>query len=43
MVAQLASAGVEVGEIVSYGFGRFTRLHDPEGNAIELWEDKTPA
>jgi len=20
------------------GFGRFARIHDPEGNAIELWE-----
>lgn len=43
MIAQLKAADVEVGEVVSYGFGRFTRLHDPEGNAIELWEDKTPA
>ena len=20
------------------GIGRFARIHDPEGNAIELWE-----
>ena len=23
--------------------GRFARIHDPEGNAIELWEPPTPA
>jgi glyoxylase I family protein len=39
MVAQLRAAGIEVKEPESYpGVGRFTRLHDPEGNPIELWQ-----
>jgi predicted enzyme related to lactoylglutathione lyase len=39
MVAQLQAAGiaVEVDE-QHYPNGRFARLHDPEGNPIELWE-----
>ncbi len=39
IVAQLRSAGVEVKvDPESYPYGRFARLHDPEGNPIELWE-----
>jgi glyoxylase I family protein len=39
MVAQLRAAGIEVKEPESYpNIGRFTRLHDPEGNPIELWQ-----
>jgi len=39
MVAQLRSAGIEVKDPESYAsIGRFTRLHDPEGNPIELWQ-----
>ncbi|MCY4459750.1 MAG: VOC family protein [Albidovulum sp.] len=39
MVAQLTSAGIEVSdESEMAGIGRFARIHDPEGNAIELWE-----
>ena len=39
MVAQLRSAGIEVKDPESYpGVGSFTRLHDPEGNPIELWQ-----
>ena len=39
MVTQLRAAGIEVKTPESYpGIGRFTRLHDPEGNPIELWE-----
>ena len=39
MVSQLRSAGIEVKEPESYpNIGRFTRLHDPEGNPIELWQ-----
>jgi predicted enzyme related to lactoylglutathione lyase len=39
MVAQLRKAGIEVKDPESYaGIGRFTRLHDPEGNPIELWQ-----
>jgi glyoxylase I family protein len=40
MAAQLRAAGIEVGEIESYPNGDFTRLHDPEGNPIELWQPK---
>jgi glyoxylase I family protein len=40
MVAQLQAAGIEVKvDPQSYpGVGRFARLHDPEGNPIELWQ-----
>jgi predicted enzyme related to lactoylglutathione lyase len=39
MVAQLRSAGIEVKDPESYPkIGRFARLHDPEGNPIELWQ-----
>jgi glyoxylase I family protein len=39
MVAQLRKADVEVKvDPTSYPYGRFARLHDPEGNPIELWE-----
>jgi glyoxylase I family protein len=39
MAAQLRAAGIVV-EInpQSYPNGRFARLHDPEGNPIELWQ-----
>jgi len=39
MIAQLRAAGIEVKDAESYpGIGRFSRLHDPEGNPIELWQ-----
>jgi predicted enzyme related to lactoylglutathione lyase len=39
MVAQLRTAGIEVKDPESYPkIGRFARLHDPEGNPIELWQ-----
>ena len=39
MIAQLKSANIEVShESEMEGIGRFARIHDPEGNAIELWE-----
>jgi glyoxylase I family protein len=39
MVAQLRAAGIEVKDPESYpGIGHFARLHDPEGNPIELWQ-----
>ena len=39
MVAQLRAAGIEVKDPEAYpGIGSFTRLHDPEGNPIELWQ-----
>jgi glyoxylase I family protein len=43
MVRQLRSAGVEVEvDPTVYPNGRFARLHDPEGNPIELWEPADP-
>ena len=39
MIAQLRAAGIEVKDPESYpGVGSFARLHDPEGNPIELWQ-----
>jgi len=40
MAAQLRTAGIEVKvDPQSYpNVGRFARLHDPEGNPIELWQ-----
>ncbi len=39
MIAQLRAAGVEVKDPQDYpGIGRFARVHDPEGNPIELWQ-----
>jgi glyoxylase I family protein len=39
MAAQLRSAGIEVTlDPEHYPNGRFARIHDPEGNPIELWE-----
>jgi predicted enzyme related to lactoylglutathione lyase len=39
MVNQLESAGIEVNlDEQEYPNGRFARLHDLEGNPIELWE-----
>lgn len=41
MIETLSAAGVAVetrGEWDSPETGRFARIHDPEGNAIELWE-----
>ena len=37
MVAQLQAGDIAV-EVQESEFGRFARLHDPEGNPIELWE-----
>jgi glyoxylase I family protein len=42
MVAQLRTAGIEIEDPKSYPNGNFARLHDPEGNPIELWEPKDP-
>jgi glyoxylase I family protein len=39
LVAQLQKAGIEVKvDPQTYSYGRFARLHDPEGNPIELWQ-----
>ncbi len=40
MLAQLRAAGIEVPVPEEYPQGRFARVHDPEGNPIELWEPK---
>lgn len=42
MVVQLRAAGITVEEPESHPNGHFVRLHDPEGNPIELWEPKDP-
>lgn len=42
MVAQLRAAGITVEDPTTYPNGHFARLHDPEGNPIELWESKDP-
>ena len=39
MAAQLKANGIEVDvDPQTHPNGRFARLHDPEGNPIELWE-----
>jgi glyoxylase I family protein len=44
MIAQLEAAGIAVKrDPEAYPNGRFARLHDPEGNPIELWEEAAPA
>lgn len=42
MLAQLRAAGITVAEPQSDPNGDFARLHDPEGNPIELWQPKEP-
>ena len=42
-IADLNAAGIETSEALDMeGVGRFTRIHDPEGNPIELWEPAGP-
>jgi predicted enzyme related to lactoylglutathione lyase len=41
LIQQLNASGIEVittPDWDSSGMGKFARIHDPEGNAIELWE-----
>jgi catechol 2,3-dioxygenase-like lactoylglutathione lyase family enzyme len=39
LVTQLRDAGIAVDvDAQAYPHGRFARLHDPEGNPIELWQ-----
>jgi glyoxylase I family protein len=39
MAAQLRAAGIAIDvDPQHYPNGRFARLHDPEGNPIELWQ-----
>ncbi len=43
MAAQLRAAGIEVKiDPQTYPNGRFARLHDPEGNPIQLWQFVKP-
>ena len=42
-LAELNAAGIDSSDIVSMdGVGQFARIHDPEGNPIELWEPAEP-
>ncbi|MEX1827107.1 VOC family protein [Luteibacter sp. CQ10] len=44
LCAALRSAGIDVTPWPDMdGVGRFARIHDPEGNPIELWEPVDPA
>jgi predicted enzyme related to lactoylglutathione lyase len=46
MVAALTAAGIAITTDPDWdvpGIGRFVRIHDPEGNPIELWEPDTSA
>jgi predicted enzyme related to lactoylglutathione lyase len=41
LLEKLEAAGIEATKTADWdssGFGKFARIHDPEGNAIELWE-----
>lgn len=40
LIRQLSAAGIEVEMRAEWNseVGRFARIHDPEGNPIELWE-----
>ena len=39
MVAQLRYVGIAVEvDHAAHPSGRFAQLHDPEGNAVQLWE-----
>ena len=39
LIERLRQAGVDVPKVDEMeGVGRFARIHDPEGNPIELWE-----
>ncbi len=46
LIATLRAAGITVSTNPEWdmpGFGRFARIHDPEGNSIELWQPDDPA
>lgn len=45
MLEQLNAAGIKVETRAEWNdpsVGQFARIHDPEGNAIELWEPPAP-
>ena len=42
LLARLRAAGIEItGEERNTAAGNFARIHDPEGNPLELWEPPT--
>ena len=45
LVAALKAAGIAVETRIEWDgdYGRFARIHDPEGNPVELWEPPAPA
>lgn len=46
LVADLRAKGIEILTDPAWdapGVGRFARIHDPEGNAIELWQPEAEA
>lgn len=45
LMADLKGSGIEVETRAEWDseIGRFARIHDPEGNPIELWEPAGPA
>ncbi len=40
MVEQLKADSIPVDKVEEYDYGRFTWIQDPEGNRIELFEDR---
>ena len=42
MAAQLRAAGIEIKLYPPDPTGRFARVHNPEGNPIELWQPAKP-
>ena len=40
MIKQLQMSGIQIDTFESYDYGHFAWLKDPEGNPIELFEDK---
>lgn len=44
LMADLRAAGIEVETRAEWdsAVGRFARIHDPEGNPVELWEPAAP-
>ena len=45
LIADLRAAGIAVETRKEWDseIGRFARIHDPEGNPVELWEPQGPA
>jgi predicted enzyme related to lactoylglutathione lyase len=42
-LAELAGAGITATDRIQMdGIGQFARIHDPEGNPIELWQPASP-